>query len=96
MRKPPPLERLSMCLANASEALALRSFTTRALESLALVIDGQEDAAEELVRYRLTYAQAELLMTFAATLGRMAEARLLDQQLRESEHAYVAPEGPTA
>ncbi|MGV9532450.1 hypothetical protein ACWDR9_02150 [Streptosporangium sandarakinum] len=94
MRKPPLLERISVLLSNAGADLAQRSFTTQALESLALIIYGQDDAAEELVRYRLTYVQAELLMTFAATLSRMAEARLLDQRLRESEHAYVAPEGP--
>ncbi|WP_162641805.1 hypothetical protein [Streptosporangium sp. 'caverna'] len=52
--------------------------------ALAHVIDDQEDAADEIVRYRLTFGQAEQLKGFIADLGRLLDARMLDQILLES------------
>ncbi|GAA3443269.1 hypothetical protein [Planomonospora venezuelensis] len=94
MRNRPTLERLGLLLGDMGNALIRRSFTSRSLDALAHIIEGREDAADEIVRYRLTFAQAEDLKRFIVDLSRLLDARLLDQLLRESEHVVQRPDGP--
>lgn len=96
MRRRPALERLGLLLSDIGGTLVRRSFTARSLEALEYVIRGDEDAADETVRYRLTFAQVEHLKRAIVGLGRLLDARMLDQILRESEQVPMGPDGTAA
>ncbi|MEV6155410.1 hypothetical protein AB0L53_34225 [Nonomuraea sp. NPDC052129] len=91
MTNRPGLERVGLLLTRAGHTLVRRSFTVRALEALEHVINGDEDAADAIVRYRLTFGQAEDLKRFIVNLGRLLDARMLDQILKESEQLHGEP-----
>ncbi|GIH63975.1 hypothetical protein [Microbispora siamensis] len=90
----PALERLGLLFSRLGGVLVQRSFTARSQQALAFAIQGDEDAAEQLVRYRLTFGQAEDLKRALVALGRMLDARMLDQLMRESERVPMGPDGP--